>query len=117
MHSKEPEIIVSQARNEFRRGTLVLAVLSSLQRKHHGYRLRKLLARHGLDIEDGTLYPLLRRLESRGLLKGERDEEGGHRKLVYRLSQKGREYLSALTAEWERTTALLAELLQRAGSL
>ena len=117
MHSKEPEIIVSQTRNEFRRGTLVLAVLSSLLDKHHGYRLRKMLARHGLDIEDGTLYPLLRRLESRGLLKGEWDEEGGHKRLVYCLSQKGRAYLCELAAEWERTTALLAELLQRAGSL
>ena len=57
--------------NELRRGTLVLAVLSQLDEPQYGYSLRQRLAEGGLDVEQGTLYPLLRRLEKHGLLDSE----------------------------------------------
>ena len=56
---------------ELRRGVLVLATLSQLGSPRYGYELRQALADKGLPIEEGTLYPLLRRLETQGLLLSE----------------------------------------------
>ena len=55
---------------ELRRGALVLAVLSQLREVQYGYSLRQALALRGMPIEEGTLYPLLRRLEGQGLAQG-----------------------------------------------
>jgi PadR family transcriptional regulator PadR len=87
-------------RLELRRGCLTLAVLSQLRAEHYGYTLRKALADLGLDIDEGTLYPLLRRLESQALLTSEWREEGGRKKRFYRLSPEGRQILKQLLAEW-----------------
>ena len=64
--------------HELRRGTLVLAALSQLKEARYGYALIDQLAKQGLDIEQGTLYPLLRRLEEQGLLQSEWNVEGSH---------------------------------------
>jgi len=87
-------------RLELRRGCLTLAVLSQLRSEHYGYTLRKGLADLGLDIDEGTLYPLLRRLETQELLTSEWREEGGRKKRFYRLSPDGRQMLKQLLAEW-----------------
>jgi PadR family transcriptional regulator PadR len=87
-------------RLELRRGCLVLAVLSQLQREHYGYTLRKSLADSGLEIDEGTLYPLLRRLESQSLLQSEWREEEKRKKRFYRLSPHGAATLDLLLAEW-----------------
>lgn len=87
-------------RLELRRGVLVLAVLLLLKREHYGYSLRKLLLEAGLDIEEGTLYPLIRRLESHGLLDSRWDEEDGRKRRYYKISAGGRKALAALDAEW-----------------
>ncbi len=65
---------------ELRRGCLVLGVLAQLREEHYGYTLRKALADDGLEIEESTLYPLLRRLETQGLLVSEWREEGKRNK-------------------------------------
>ena len=54
---------------ELRRGVIVLAVLSQLNSEQYGYSLLKLLSDQGLEVDQGTLYPLLRRLEAQGLLQ------------------------------------------------
>ena len=87
-------------RLELRRGSLTLAVLAQLRSEHYGYTLRKALVDLGLDIDEGTLYPLLRRLESQDLLTSEWREEGGRNKRFYKLSKNGREILKQLLAEW-----------------
>ena len=87
-------------RLELRRGCLTLAVLAQLRAEHYGYTLRKALADLGLDIDEGTLYPLLRRLESQALLTSEWREEGGRKKRFYRLTPEGRQILKQLLAEW-----------------
>jgi Transcriptional regulator PadR-like family len=56
---------------ELRRGSLVLAVLAGLRKEQCGYTLRKTLEEQGMAIDEGTLYPLLRRLEAQGLLNSE----------------------------------------------
>jgi PadR family transcriptional regulator PadR len=88
-------------RLELRRGCLTLAVLAQLRSEHYGYTLRKALADQGLDIDEGTLYPLLRRLQAQDLLTSEWREEGGRNKRFYRLSAEGRQMLKQLLAEWK----------------
>src|ERR1700693_4325448 len=75
---------------ELRRGCLVLAVLAQLRVEHYGYTLRKALADEALEMEESTLYPLLRRLETQGLLTSEWREEDKRNKRFYRLSADGK---------------------------
>ena len=87
-------------RLELRRWCLILAVLAQLRAEHYGYTLRKSLAEAGLEIEESTLYPLLRRLETQGLLTSEWREEERRNKRFYRLSAEGERILGLLLAEW-----------------
>jgi len=87
-------------RLELRRGCLVVAVLASLRSEQYGYTLRKALAEHGIEIDEGTLYPLLRRLEGQGLLSSQWREEEKRNKRFYRLSPDGAVILRQLIAEW-----------------
>jgi PadR family transcriptional regulator PadR len=96
---------------ELRRGVLVLAVLAALKSEQYGYTLRKTLAAGGIDIDEGTLYPLLRRLESQGLLTSEWREEEKRNKRFYRLSAAGRGVLQQLTAEWSGIRESLDRIL------
>ena len=100
-------------RLEVRRGCLTVAVLAALRTEQYGYTLRKLLAEHGLVVDEGTLYPLLRRLETQGLLVSEWREEAKRNKRFYRLSSMGLQMLTLLVVEWrsidESLDALLSE--------
>jgi PadR family transcriptional regulator PadR len=87
-------------RLELRRGCLVLAVLAALRTEQYGYTLRKSLAADGLVIDENTLYPLLRRLETQGLLTSEWRDEDKRNKRFYRLSPAGKVILKQLAAEW-----------------
>ena len=98
-------------RLELRRGSLVLAVLARLREERYGYTLRQALAEDGLEMEESTLYPLLRRLESQGLLTSEWREEEKRKKRFYRLSPIGERVLSALTDEWRGINASLDKIL------
>ena len=88
-------------RQELRRGSLPLAVLAALRTEHYGYTLRKTLAGHGMAIDEGTLYPLLRRLETQGLLVSQWREEDKRNKRFYRLSPDGKLILKQLLIEWK----------------
>ena len=98
-------------RLELRRGSLVLAVLAALKVERYGYTLRGELADAGLGIEEGALYPMLRRLESRGLLTSEWREEDKRNKRFYRLSADGAALLETLAGEWRAINASLNRLL------
>ena len=98
-------------RMELRRGVLVLAVLAALKSEQYGYTLRKTLAAGGIDIDEGTLYPLLRRLESQGLLASEWREEEKRNKRFYRLSADGRGVFKQLAAEWNGIRESLERIL------
>ena len=99
---------------ELRRGCLVVAVLGQLRKEQYGYTLRKALADDGLDIDESTLYPLLRRLESQGLLISQWREEDKRNKRFYRLSPIGEQMLAQLLEEWQRINASLEKILQEA---
>jgi PadR family transcriptional regulator PadR len=98
-------------RLELRRGSLVLAVLAALKSERYGYTLRKELADAGLTIDEGALYPMLRRLESQGLLTSEWREEDKRNKRFYRLSPDGAGLLAELTAEWRAINTTLNKLI------
>jgi PadR family transcriptional regulator PadR len=98
-------------RLELRRGCLSLAVLAALRTEQYGYTLRKALADHGLEVDEGTLYPLLRRLESQGLLDSEWREEDKRNKRFYRLSRAGEAILERLLEEQQGINDSLGRIL------
>jgi PadR family transcriptional regulator PadR len=89
-------------RLELRRGAIVLAVLAQLRSEHYGYSLRKALAERGVEIDEGTLYPLIRRLEQQGLLVSEWREESKRRKRFYTITPAGHDVLRRLLEEWRQ---------------
>ena len=107
-----PELF-ENLRQEMRRGSLIVAVLAQLKTEHYGYALRKTLADHGLEIDENTLYPLLRRLESQGLLTSLWREEERRNKRFYRLSDQGAEVLAQLLEEWRTLTDSLGRITNR----
>lgn len=106
-----PEVF-ENLRLELRRGCLTLAVLAQLRTERYGYTLRKALSDDGLEIDEGTLYPLLRRLEAQGLLASEWREEDKRNKRFYRLSATGEQILNQLLSEWQHMNASLGKILQ-----
>ncbi|MGC1422184.1 MAG: PadR family transcriptional regulator [Terracidiphilus sp.] len=99
-------------RLELRRGSLTLAVLAQLRQEHYGYTLRKDLAERGLEIDESTLYPLLRRLETQGLLVSQWREEDKRNKRFYRLSPDGEQILAQLLDEWQAINASINRIFE-----
>src|SRR5262245_11143771 len=106
-HDNNTDALFENLRLELRRGCLVLAVLAALRDEQYGYTLRKSLACDGLTIDENTLYPLLRRLESQGLLVSEWREEDKRNKRFYKLSASGKTILKQLAAEWANMNSSL----------
>ena len=102
--------VADKLQSEMRRGAIVLAVLGQLQREHYGYSLRKNLADRGLHVEEGTLYPLIRRLEKQGLLVSEWREEDKRRKRFYRLSDAGSGIYQQLLHDWQALNASIHKI-------
>jgi PadR family transcriptional regulator, regulatory protein PadR len=98
-------------RLELRRGSLILAVLAELRIEQYGYTLRKSLADGGVEIEESALYPMLRRLESQGLLTSTWREEEKRNKRFYRLSREGRTVFVQLLEEWRSLNTSLEQVL------
>ena len=103
--------VFENLRLELRRGSLILAVLAALREERYGYTLRKSLTDIGLPVDESTLYPLLRRLETQGLLLSEWREEDKRNKRFYRLSPEGVGMLAQLTAEWRGINQSLEQIL------
>jgi PadR family transcriptional regulator PadR len=103
--------ILETLRLELRRGTLILAVLGALRTERYGYTLRAALAEQGVEIEEGALYPMLRRLEGQGLLTSEWREDAKRQKRFYRLSADGAAALERLAEEWRAMNRALETIL------
>jgi PadR family transcriptional regulator PadR len=102
--------LFEKLRVELRRGSLIIAVLGALREERYGYTLRQSLEDAGLPIDESALYPLLRRLETQGLLTSEWREEERRNKRFDRLSRDGIEILARLLAEWN---AISESILRR----
>lgn len=99
---------------ELRRGVLVLAVLSQLGEAQYGYSLRQKLAARNMPIEEGTLYPLLRRMEEQGLLASEWKIEEGPPRRYYARSAQGSRVYAGLSAGWRDLVGTLEQLMRDA---
>jgi DNA-binding PadR family transcriptional regulator len=97
--------------SELRRGVLVLAVLAQCSEVQYGYSLKQQLSAAGLDINEGTLYPLLRRLEGQGLLRSEWLVTEDRPRRYYTLSTTGAEVLNKLVAQWHELVGVIANVL------
>ena len=113
MNTKQ-NIDFEKIRQEMRRGLVVLAALSQLKQEQYGYSLIKSLNEQGFDIGQDTLYPLLRRLESQGLLDSEWRVEDPRPRRYYKLNESGQEMLALLSAEWHEQEEVLRRLLNEA---
>ncbi len=102
-------------RLELRRGALVIAVLARLRTEQYGYELRKALLERGMDIEENTLYPLLRRLAAQGLLDSEWREEDKRNKRFYRLAAEGKIILARLLEERSDIEASVERIVEEKG--
>lgn len=96
---------------ELRRGVIVLAVLSQLSKEQYGYSLLKLLSDQGLTVDQGTLYPLLRRLEAQGLLQSAWKIEEARPRRYYVISAEGKKLLPKLKKEWSGIVSVMEKIL------
>lgn len=96
---------------ELRRGTLVLSVLCSLDQPMYGYSLLSELSGHGIPVETNTLYPLLRRLESQGLLESEWNTEESKPRKYYKITQFGCEIREKLKGYWRKTAESMSKIM------
>jgi PadR family transcriptional regulator, regulatory protein PadR len=108
----EAQDIIQQLVIELRRGTQIIAVLSQLQDNAYGYALLQSLEDKGFSIEAGTLYPLMRRLESQGLLESAWDTTESRPRKYYVLSKLGITVLDALKSEWKSIDQQMRTLLE-----
>jgi PadR family transcriptional regulator PadR len=98
--AERPDEANAKLEQELRRGVIVLAALSQLREPQYGYSLRQALAEQGMVVEEGTLYPLLRRLEAQGVLASEWRIEDGPPRRYYTLSAEGKKLYGELTTSW-----------------
>jgi PadR family transcriptional regulator PadR len=97
---------------EMRRGVIVLAVLNQCSQEQYGYSLMKSLSEKGLEIDQGTLYPLLRRLETQGLLSSSWRLEDARPRRYYMISPQGQEILPKLVDEWKGMVQMMTRMLE-----
>lgn len=103
---------VENTLQELRRGVIVLAVMSQLGKEEYGYSLLKLLSDKGLAVDQGTLYPLLRRLEAQGLLQSAWKIEEGRPRRYYVISSEGQRVLPLLKEEWKNLVSTMGRMLK-----
>lgn len=108
----ENDELVQNMLLELRRGILSLAVLSQLSKEQYGYSLLKALSDQGMEIDQSTLYPLLRRLESQGLLQSDwRIVDEARPRRYYVISAQGKAVLATLKHEWSAMTETMKQML------
>jgi DNA-binding PadR family transcriptional regulator len=108
----ENDELVQNMLLELRRGTLSIAVLSQLSKEEYGYSLLKALSNKGLEVDQSTLYPLLRRLESQGLLQSDwRIVDDARPRRYYVISTQGKAVLTKLKLEWSAMMETMQKML------
>ncbi|MBI9100416.1 MAG: helix-turn-helix transcriptional regulator [Spirochaetaceae bacterium] len=107
------EKIIENLLQELKRGTLVFSVLLNADESCYGYSLVNRLQESGVDIEQNTLYPLLRRLEKQELLESRWDTSESRPRKYYIISTRGREVLTVLKKEWEKTNEVIKGMINR----
>ena len=106
----ERDDLLSGSQQELRRGTLVLACLLLLRRPGYGYALLDELRELGFVTDANTLYPLLRRLEARGVLASEWNTDESRPRKFYRTNRQGEQLAAELMIAWKQLDAAVRGL-------
>lgn len=107
--------VVENLLQELKRGLLVLSVLLCVDEASYGYSLVTMLKSKNIDIEQNTLYPLLRRLEKQGLLESLWDTEESRPRKYYKISKRGLEVREILKSEWSKNNKNIEKLISEGG--
>lgn len=103
---------VDKLLQELRRGTITIGALSQLYEPQYGYSLVTSLKEKGVQVEPGTLYPLLRRLEKQGLLESQWDTSESRPRKYYLLSHTGKAVLDVIHVEWQNIVTSMNKLME-----
>jgi DNA-binding PadR family transcriptional regulator len=112
MNAKAINALLEGYIQELRRGAIVLAVLSQLEEMEYGYSLITRLSKLGFEVDQGTLYPLLRRLEERGLLQSEWVVGESRPRRYYKISAAGEQVLTELKKEWDALVQTMQKVMK-----
>ena len=96
---------------ELNRGTLTLCVLSQLTTPQYGYSLLQILAEKHIEFEAKTLYPMLRRLETQGVLESSWNTSENRPRKFYQLTGEGKNIFTALVNQWRAQQSHIEALL------
>ncbi len=111
------ELVYERWSQEIRRGALTIAILSLIREgKAYGYDIMKKLSQaesETLSIEPSTLYPLLRRLEEKGILEGRWSDSSGKRRRLYFITKEGKIIHKQMINSWQKMNSQLIEILRR----
>lgn len=111
MEEKKQIALMDSLVQELRRGTKILSVMSQVKTPQYGYSLVVLLQEKGVNIDANTLYPLLRRLESQGILQSSWDVESAKPRKYYQLSSTGETIYEKLKINWFQMSETMNKLL------
>ncbi len=103
----EFEKSLENAVSEIRRGSLEIAILSQLHEPCYGYSLIQLFSSGGLEIDQNTLYPLLRRLEKQGLVESTWSVEESRPRKYYKISENGEKFYKMLLVKWRENVDVI----------
>ena len=103
---------ISPFETEMNRGFLQVLVLALLEKDMYGYAMVKKLEEKGYALEENTLYPLLRRLEKKGLIKGRWDVSKDRPRKFYIITKQGREVRIKLLKIWQHQNKILDHFLK-----
>ena len=101
---------ISNFETEMNRGFLQILVLSLLDKDMYGYSMVKTISDLGYDVEENTLYPLLRRLEKSGWVKSKWDVGEDRPRKFYGITATGRGLRARLLAIWATQVKILKKL-------
>lgn len=97
---------------EMKRGFLQLLVLVVLEKEAYGYAMVRSFRDLGYEIEENTLYPLLRRLEKRGLVQGKWDVSEERPRKFYAVTPAGRDMRGQLLDIWDKQDKIIKKTMK-----
>ena len=106
----EPEI--GSFETEMNRGFIQILVLALLEKETYGYAMVRNIRELGYDVEENTLYPMLRRLEKNGWVRSKWDVTEDRPRKFYAVTDEGRRLRAGLVGLWNRQNAILTRLME-----
>jgi PadR family transcriptional regulator PadR len=97
---------------EMNRGFLSILVLALLEKEMYGYAMVRIVRARGYEVEENTLYPMLRRMEKSGWIKGQWDVSQDRPRKLYVLTDAGRRLRADLVAIWKKQDEILRRILK-----